>query len=116
MLFHSEFGEIYQVLFTEPFFFRNFQCIKLSENNNNAKKCCEDVGYILYLVHLSDVCFGTEKKSSNILMVGGHIIWQSEGLDAFSQFHLYICLVFLIWWSHKLHLMDSQVHRRFHEI
>jgi hypothetical protein len=36
MLFHSEFGEIYQVLFTEPFFFRNFQHVKLSENNNKS--------------------------------------------------------------------------------
>jgi hypothetical protein len=38
MLFHSEFGEIYQVLFTEPFFFGNFRHVKLSENNN---KCIE---------------------------------------------------------------------------
>jgi hypothetical protein len=35
MLFHLEFGKIYQVLSTKPFFFGNFQCVKLSKNNNN---------------------------------------------------------------------------------
>jgi hypothetical protein len=46
MLFHSEFSEISQVLFTEPFFFGNFRRVKLSENNNNLAH--------QQAVHLSD--------------------------------------------------------------
>lgn len=34
---------------------------------------------------------------------------QSEGPDAFSQFHLYVCCAFLTTWSEKLRQMDFQV-------
>ena len=34
---------------------------------------------------------------------------QSEGPDAFSQFHLYVCCAFLTHWSEKLRQMDFQV-------
>ena len=34
---------------------------------------------------------------------------QSEGPDAFSQFHLYVCSAFLVKWSEKLQQMDFQV-------
>lgn len=34
---------------------------------------------------------------------------QSEGTDAFSQFHLYVCSAFLVKWSEKLREMDFQV-------
>jgi hypothetical protein len=33
---------------------------------------------------------------------------QSEGPDAFSQFHLYVCSAFLVKWSEKLRQMDFQ--------
>ena len=36
---------------------------------------------------------------------------QSEGTDAFSQFHLYVCSAFLVRWSQKLRQMDFQVGR-----
>jgi len=38
------------------------------------------------------------------------MIWQAEGADAFSQFHLYVCSAFLVKWSEKLRQMDFQVH------
>lgn len=34
---------------------------------------------------------------------------QAEGSDAFSEFHLYVCLAFLIKWSDQLRQMDFQV-------
>lgn len=34
---------------------------------------------------------------------------QSEGAEAFSQFHLYVCSAFLVRWSHQLREMDFQV-------
>lgn len=34
---------------------------------------------------------------------------QAEGADAFSEFHLYVCLAFLVTWSEKLREMDFQV-------
>lgn len=34
---------------------------------------------------------------------------QAEGGDAFSEFHLYVCLAFLVRWSDKLREMDFQV-------
>ena len=34
---------------------------------------------------------------------------QAEGPDAFSQFHLYVCVAFLVKWSDKLRQMDFQV-------
>jgi hypothetical protein len=37
---------------------------------------------------------------------------QAEGGDAFSEFHLYVCLAFLVRWSDKLREMDFQVRRR----
>ncbi len=33
---------------------------------------------------------------------------QSEGTDAFSQFHLYVCSAFLVKWSDRLREMDFQ--------
>jgi hypothetical protein len=60
MLFCSEFGKMYQVLFTEPFFFGNFQCIKLSENNNK------------YLVALSNPLESPNKLSKARLNT---VIW-----------------------------------------
>jgi len=36
-------------------------------------------------------------------------MWQSEGAEAFSQFHLYVCSAFLVRWSHQLREMDFQV-------
>ena len=33
---------------------------------------------------------------------------QAEGGDAFSEFHLYVCLAFLIKWSDQLRTMDFQ--------
>jgi hypothetical protein len=36
-------------------------------------------------------------------------LFQSEGPDAFSQFHLYVCSAFLVRWSEKLRKMDFQV-------
>jgi hypothetical protein len=38
-------------------------------------------------------------------------LWQAEGPDAFSQFHLYVCSAFLTRWSEKLREMDFQVCR-----
>jgi len=35
----------------------------------------------------------------------------SEGPDAFSQFHLYVCCAFLVKWSEQLRKMDFQVRR-----
>lgn len=34
---------------------------------------------------------------------------QAEGGDAFSEFHLYVCLSFLVKWSEQLRTMDFQV-------
>jgi hypothetical protein len=34
---------------------------------------------------------------------------QAEGTDAFSEFHLYVCLAFLVKWSDQLLSMDFQV-------
>jgi hypothetical protein len=34
---------------------------------------------------------------------------QAEGGDAFSEFHLYVCLAFLVKWSDQLRGMDFQV-------
>ena len=34
---------------------------------------------------------------------------QAEGGDAFSEFHLYVCLAFLVRWSDQLREMDFQV-------
>lgn len=36
---------------------------------------------------------------------------QAEGGDAFSEFHLYVCLAFLVKWSDQLREMDFQVSR-----
>lgn len=33
---------------------------------------------------------------------------QSEGSDAFANFHTYVCLAFLLRWSEKLRSMDFQ--------
>ena len=37
---------------------------------------------------------------------------QAEGGDAFSEFHLYVCLAFLVRWSDTLREMDFQVRAR----
>lgn len=37
------------------------------------------------------------------------LLAQAEGGDAFSEFHLYVCLAFLVRWSDKLREMDFQV-------
>lgn len=34
---------------------------------------------------------------------------QTEGIDAFSQFHLYVCSAFLVKWSAELREKDFQV-------
>ena len=39
---------------------------------------------------------------------------QAEGGDAFSEFHLYVCLAFLVRWSDQLREMDFQVRHRLH--
>ena len=36
------------------------------------------------------------------------LIEQAEGSDAFSDFHLYVCLAFLVKWSDQLREMDFQ--------
>jgi hypothetical protein len=36
---------------------------------------------------------------------------QAEGADAFSEYHLYVCLAFLVKWSEQLRSMDFQVSR-----
>ena len=33
---------------------------------------------------------------------------QSEGSDAFANYHTYVCLAFLLRWSEKLRFMDFQ--------
>ena len=43
------------------------------------------------------------------LLQTSDLLFQSEGPDAFSQFHLYVCSAFLVRWSEKLRKMDFQV-------
>jgi hypothetical protein len=52
-----------------------------------------------YLVCFSHLAFVLQRSPSP----------QSEGAEAFSQFHLYVCSAFLVRWSDKLRTMDFQV-------
>ena len=80
-------------------------CIPLDELFiNEGDQCAEyhsDVGYI-----------SRESISvilTRLLVQTSDPLFQSEGPDAFSQFHLYVCSAFLVRWSEKLRKMDFQV-------
>jgi hypothetical protein len=54
---------------------------------------------------------GHRAARSWLLAVALTLSWrtlQSEGSDAFANFHTYVCLAFLLRWSEKLRSMDFQ--------
>lgn len=85
------------------FAFRWMNCLLMREISVNNTIRMWDTYLVRVLSHPGVTSFATADN------VGAIHHFQSEGTDAFSQFHLYVCSAFLVQWSDQLRKMDFQV-------